>query len=165
MRIRKPFCAQNSSKPLKNGICNGQNSEKSCKGYEIYLFMFGAILVFFGPYWDSVTIMNITIRSVPKNLQTQALSLQTTLARLLGSIPGPIAFGAILDTACVIWERDFCGDVGSCLLFNNEKTSYMFLALVLISRIVNGVCKFGIFLNAKEYDEKLNVRDRRDRDQ
>ena len=36
--------------------------------------------------------------------QAYALGHQMTLARLLGAIPGPIVVGALIDTACILWD-------------------------------------------------------------
>lgn len=138
------FCSSASggtANSLESGFCEANK----CESWKLYLFVVCAVLIFFGPYWTAITIMNVTLRAVPTKLQTQAQAWQTTTARLLGSIPGPIAFGALLDSACVIWEKNFCEDTeGSCLLFNNNVTSNMFLGLCLISRVFNLIFVIGM---------------------
>jgi len=46
-----------------------------------------------------------TLRCVPNNLRSFALGLQWMLVRVLGSIPGPILFGYIIDRSCVFWSK------------------------------------------------------------
>lgn len=50
------------------------------------------------------------------------------LSPLAGSIPGPIAFGWVIDKACLLWQ-DQCGHQGSCFVYRNEAMSrYMLIA-------------------------------------
>lgn len=45
-----------------------------------------------------------------------------------GGIPGPIAFGWLIDKACLLWQ-DQCGQPGSCFVYQNSAMSrYMFVA-------------------------------------
>ncbi|KAG8131631.1 hypothetical protein E2320_009543 [Naja naja] len=42
-----------------------------------------------------------------------ALGIQWIVVRTLGSIPGPIAFGSMIDKSCLLWQSQ-CGEQGSC---------------------------------------------------
>lgn len=45
-----------------------------------------------------------------------------------GGIPGPIAFGWVIDKACLLWQ-DQCGRQGSCFVYQNAAMSrYMLIA-------------------------------------
>lgn len=45
-----------------------------------------------------------------------------------GSIPGPIAFGSVIDRACLLWQ-DQCGQQGACFVYQNAAMSqYMLVA-------------------------------------
>lgn len=50
-------------------------------------------------------------RVVSVEQRTLALSLDWGLARLLGTVPGPLVFAAILDLSCVLWDVQ-CGETG-----------------------------------------------------
>lgn len=39
-----------------------------------------------------------------------------------GGIPGPIAFGSVIDHSCMLWQEQ-CGDQGSCYLYHNSAMS------------------------------------------
>ena len=47
-----------------------------------------------------------TLRSVQMENRSMAVGLQTMIARIFGSIPGPILFGHFLDNTCTLWRRD-----------------------------------------------------------
>ncbi|PKU28754.1 solute carrier organic anion transporter family member 4a1 [Limosa lapponica baueri] len=45
-----------------------------------------------------------------------------------GGIPGPIAFGSMIDKSCLLWQ-DQCGEQGSCYVYQNSAMSrYTFIA-------------------------------------
>lgn len=46
-----------------------------------------------------------------------------TVFGTFGSIPYPLIFGAIADSACLIWEQS-CGGKGNCWLYDTEKFRY-----------------------------------------
>ena len=43
-------------------------------------------------------------RSVPPSQRSYGLGIQMDLVRILGAIPGPIVFGALLDKTCILWN-------------------------------------------------------------
>ena len=63
-----------------------------------------------------------------------ALGLQTLIARSLGTVPGPIFFGFIIDQSCDLWKTSTCTTVGSCIFYNNESMSHFILAILLTWR-------------------------------
>ena len=46
----------------------------------------------------------LDFRSVPPAQRSYALGIQMDLTRILGAIPGPIVFGALLDKTCILWN-------------------------------------------------------------
>lgn len=49
----------------------------------------------------------------------------------IGGIPGPIAFGSVIDISCLLWQ-DQCGEQGSCYLYQNSAMSrYTLIAGVI----------------------------------
>jgi len=53
-----------------------------------------------------------------------------------GTVPGPIFFGAIIDSTCVIWKEK-CGKHASCWIYDNHKLSRNFFLLVVCCKIVS----------------------------
>jgi hypothetical protein len=51
-----------------------------------------------------------------------------------GSIPGPIAFGWVIDKACLLWQ-DQCGQQGSCFVYQNTAMSQYMLTAGLIYKV------------------------------
>jgi len=67
--------------------------------------------------------------------------VQSVAFRLFGTIPGPIVFGAILDSACIYWQHE-CGIQGNCWVYDNEKISFRLLFLGLSGLVAHCVLAF-----------------------
>lgn len=54
------------------------------------------------------------------------------LCYLTGTVPGPIFFGVIIDSACVIWKKSCGSSVNeSCWIYNNETMGRNFFLVAL----------------------------------
>lgn len=51
-----------------------------------------------------------------------------------GGIPGPIAFGWVIDKACLLWQ-DQCGRQGSCFVYQNAAMSWYMLIAGLVYKV------------------------------
>ncbi|KAK3578698.1 hypothetical protein CHS0354_008556 [Potamilus streckersoni] len=64
-----------------------------------------------------------TLRCVDDDIQPMALGMQWMILRLLGSIPGPVLIGTVIDKACLIWRGGSCGSQGFCMLYSHDELS------------------------------------------
>ena len=62
----------------------------------------------------------LTIYCVRRNIATHII--------LEGTTPGPVMFGVIVDSACVVWQDSTCGERGVCWLFRQENLSLRIMA-------------------------------------
>ncbi|CAG2109758.1 unnamed protein product, partial [Medioppia subpectinata] len=65
----------------------------------------------------------ITLRSVDPKDKSFAIGIMSTFISLFAFIPYPLIFGAITDSACLVWEST-CGKRGNCWLYNQDKFRY-----------------------------------------
>ncbi|XP_072309347.1 solute carrier organic anion transporter family member 1C1-like [Eucyclogobius newberryi] len=72
----------------------------------------------------------VLLRSIPSDLKSLALGMQTLIVRTLGGIPPPIYFGALIDQTCLKWGTKQCGGRGACRLYNANAFRLTFLGLV-----------------------------------
>ena len=71
--------------------------------------------------------------------RTLALGAQSLVFRAFGSIPGPIVFGLIFDSACIFWQNE-CGRRGNCWVYDNTNLSQRALSLT-----ISGVFLYFVF--------------------
>jgi hypothetical protein len=62
----------------------------------------------------------VRFRCVEERDKSFAMGIAMTVFGTFGSIPYPLIFGAIADSACLIWEES-CGGKGNCWLYDSEK--------------------------------------------
>ena len=89
-------------------------------------------------------------RSVAEEQRTLALGMQSVSFRVVGSIPGPVLFGAIFDSACIYWKYD-CGHRGNCWVYNNVHLSQR---AVIMGMLGIGLNLFFSFITWMVYPKK-----------
>uniref|UniRef100_H2Z5W6 Solute carrier organic anion transporter family member n=1 Tax=Ciona savignyi TaxID=51511 RepID=H2Z5W6_CIOSA len=81
--------------------------------------------------------VDLSLRCFPQRLRSLAVGVQWILIRTLGTIPGPIIFGAMIDSTCQIWNKRLkCAEgVGSCVMYKNQELSFSLLILSVIYKV------------------------------
>lgn len=105
----------------------------SCSSMSVFLGIFFFSILF--TFLCSIPAITATLRCVPERQKSFALGIQWILVRTLGSIPGPIIYGSILDQSCLLWQ-DKCGEQGSCYLYKNSDMSHFTLVAGIISKLL-----------------------------
>lgn len=57
-----------------------------------------------------------------------AMGLIQSAIGLFGNVPCPIIYGAVVDSACLIW-RSVCGKHGACSLYDSDTFRHYFLGI------------------------------------
>ncbi|KAM4609729.1 solute carrier organic anion transporter family member 4A1 [Polymixia lowei] len=86
----------------------------------------------------SIPALTATLRCVPDSQRSFGLGIQWIVVRTLGGIPGPIAFGSVIDISCLLWQ-DKCGEQGSCYLYQNSAMSQYILIAGIIYKVFGTV--------------------------
>ncbi|BFZ11247.1 hypothetical protein BsWGS_14286 [Bradybaena similaris] len=82
---------------------------------------------------SSMTIMPsfiVILRSVKEVDKPLAIGLSAFASTLLGWFPGPVIFGNLIDTTCLLWKTT-CTSVGACTLYDIELFRFRYHALML----------------------------------
>ncbi|XP_066868577.1 solute carrier organic anion transporter family member 4A1 isoform X5 [Kogia breviceps] len=100
-----------------------------------------AFVVFF-MHCPNVPMAGVTAsyngRCVCERQRSFALGIQWITVRTLGGIPGPIAFGWVIDKACLLWQNQ-CGQQGSCFVYQNSAMSQYLLIAGLAYKVLGFV--------------------------
>ncbi|XP_071503213.1 solute carrier organic anion transporter family member 4A1-like [Diadema antillarum] len=102
--------------------------DSECEWQNLFLVLL--FLIEFFTILAVVPSMTATLRCVPHSQRSFALGLQSLVYRALGTVPGPVVFGAVIDKACLLWEQS-CSGPGTCWLYNNATFSRSMLILAL----------------------------------
>uniref|UniRef100_A0A674HZ93 Solute carrier organic anion transporter family member n=1 Tax=Terrapene triunguis TaxID=2587831 RepID=A0A674HZ93_9SAUR len=104
----------------------------SCERTVLLLFMF---FVIFFTFLCSIPALTATLRCVSDRQRSFALGIQWIVVRTLGAIPGPIAFGSMIDLSCLVWQ-DQCGEQGSCYVYQNSAMSRYTLVAGIVYKVM-----------------------------
>ena len=66
----------------------------------------------------------VNYRSVEKKDKSFAQGITLMTISLFALIPGPIIYGAIIDSTCLIWEES-CGTKGNCWFYHGKNFRYL----------------------------------------
>lgn len=69
-------------------------------------------------------------RSVSPDLKSFAVGIETLGGRILGGLPAPIYFGALIDETCLKWGTKSCGGSGSCRIYDTKAFRNVYLGLI-----------------------------------
>uniref|UniRef100_A0A8D2Q5V2 Solute carrier organic anion transporter family member n=1 Tax=Varanus komodoensis TaxID=61221 RepID=A0A8D2Q5V2_VARKO len=97
----------------------GQCPRDKCTKTFPYFLALLATLAFTVSLGATPTYM-IMFRSVSPELKSFAVGIETLCGRILGGLPAPIYFGALIDTTCLKWGVKTCGGSGSCRVYNTR---------------------------------------------
>nr|CAD7452207.1 unnamed protein product [Timema tahoe] len=98
----------------------------------------------------------VNFRCVEPRDKVLAQGLSLLLVSLFGFIPGPIIFGALVDSACLVWDAS-CGENGNCWLYHKYKFRlYLdgFGAAVMSIGVLLDIKTWQIGKNLNLYDEE-----------
>ncbi|XP_077869770.1 solute carrier organic anion transporter family member 5A1-like [Saccoglossus kowalevskii] len=82
----------------------------------------------------------VAMRCVDEKDKPFALAVRQFIAQLFGWIFTPLYMGAIIDSACILWDEDECGGRGACWLYDltdyRIKLGGFILVMTLLSTIL-----------------------------
>nr|CAD7439394.1 unnamed protein product [Timema bartmani] len=103
------------------------------------------------------------LRIVLKKDKDFAQGLGLVLYSLLGQIPGPIIFGAVIDSTCLVWDRS-CGAKGNCWLYNKDSFRIRFFSVLAAFCLISSLLDMKVWHLGKnvdmykDYDENKYMR-------
>jgi len=103
----------------------------------LWLFIVLAFCNMFMTFLCTMPALSSTLRVVRDDQRSFALGVQWIKVRILGTIPAPMVFGALIDDTCILWNET-CEGRGACLVYDNYYMSR--LANSTIWRLNNARC-------------------------
>ncbi|XP_015266882.1 PREDICTED: solute carrier organic anion transporter family member 4A1 [Gekko japonicus] len=121
------------SHPMVPGSATTGKCSSSCEKRTLLLLFVFVVIIF--TFLSSIPALTATLRCVSDRQRSFALGIQWIVVRTLGGIPGPIAFGSMIDKSCLLWQNQ-CGEQGSCYVYQNFAMSRYTLIAGLIYKVI-----------------------------
>lgn len=61
----------------------------------------------------------VALRCIDVRDKSLSMAFNVVFLSLLAMLPAPMVFGAIIDSSCMVWQRE-CGEDTNCVLYNND---------------------------------------------
>ncbi|XP_034951398.1 solute carrier organic anion transporter family member 4A1 isoform X2 [Chelonus insularis] len=103
----------------------------SCK--YLWLFISLAFCNMLMTFLCTMPALAATLRVVREDQKSFALGIQWNKVRILGTIPAPMIFGALIDDTCILWHET-CEGRGACLVYDNYWMSWYMFGLAFIGK-------------------------------
>uniref|UniRef100_A0A3Q1GZJ5 Solute carrier organic anion transporter family member n=1 Tax=Anabas testudineus TaxID=64144 RepID=A0A3Q1GZJ5_ANATE len=120
----------------EQGFARAGKCGSSCHYMPAFLSFLFIIICF--TFLCSIPALTATLRCVPDSQRSFGLGIQWIVVRTLGGIPGPIAFGSVIDISCLLWQ-DRCDEQGSCYLYQNSAMSQYTLVAGIIYKVLGTI--------------------------
>ncbi|XP_041471626.1 solute carrier organic anion transporter family member 2A1-like [Lytechinus variegatus] len=120
--------AEDGTYSAVDGTC-GNN----CKSLIPFLIISFLVVVISGA--EEIPQTLIAMRCVNPDSKAIALGVRAIMMRLLGAIPAPLIYGAMIDTACRLWQTE-CGKQGSCYVYDLAAFRYAYLGVNFIFKVL-----------------------------
>ncbi|KAK7086588.1 hypothetical protein SK128_027748 [Halocaridina rubra] len=98
----------------------------------------------------------VHLRSVADEDKALALGTLTVFISLFGFIPAPIIMGAIIDSACLVWDET-CGVTGNCWLYDSDKFRvivHLVPGILILVSVIGDIVMFKYSRRLDLYGEK-----------
>jgi sodium-independent organic anion transporter len=131
-----------------NGVVKKEFCHDDCK--IMWKAFFGTIIL--GAFIAGTGVvpgMLILLRSVPPSTRSQSLGLQGFLVSLFGTLPSPVLWGVLIDSACLIWERS-CSSRGACAIYDPYTLRMRMHIVYCVIRLVSCTTDLYVWYYAKD---------------
>ncbi|XP_053376208.1 solute carrier organic anion transporter family member 2B1-like [Mercenaria mercenaria] len=146
-------CQYQDKVMFEDCACAGQNAtampglcETSCVMLYPYLVnnIFGAFLATLGMMPGFI----VMLRSVSELDKSLAVGFTSLLSTICGWFAGPVVFGSIVDTACIIWSAS-CSGQGACALYDNVDLRIKKHTFEIVPKVITILLQLLVFLKAR----------------
>lgn len=125
---------------------------KGC-AFGFYAFsLVSSIINCFGASGRIGTIL-VNYRCVSKQDKSVTQGLILMLISLFALIPGPIMFGRIIDSTCLVWTEQCSGRRGNCQLYDQRKFRYYINLTAFFFTAIGVFFDFMVYRNGKNLGE------------
>lgn len=75
--------------------------------------------------------------------KAMAMGIIQSAIGLFGNVPCPIIYGAVVDSACLLWKT-VCGKHGACSLYDSDSFRHYFLGKNIFETKFNNIVKWNL---------------------
>ncbi|XP_014668393.1 PREDICTED: solute carrier organic anion transporter family member 3A1-like isoform X2 [Priapulus caudatus] len=127
-------CTNTVARSVQRGIC-----EQDCPAVYAYLVVIYLAILLAAPGFLTTIIGRI--RCVEVSQKPLAMAIGSLTLTMLNSLPGPVIFGAAIDSTCVVWAQGTCeGETGACIAYDHTRLRHVFHGVLVAFKLAAALC-------------------------
>ncbi|KAM4702194.1 solute carrier organic anion transporter family member 2B1 isoform 1-T3 [Discoglossus pictus] len=95
----------------------------------------------------------LILRSVHPSDKSLAIGIQFMLLRVLAWLPGPVMFGSVIDSTCILWGKK-CGKKAACQYYDNNLFRQRYIGLQLLFKVGALLFFLAVFFVLRHQEKK-----------
>lgn len=108
--------------------------DRGCKNFFLFVVIICVAIII--SFLSGTPHKIMVLRCVPDNQRSFALGAQFLIMRSFSFMPGPILLGAILDSKCITWGYNACGEKKNCFDYDIDALSVNLVLLGCITSVI-----------------------------
>ncbi|XP_054934387.1 solute carrier organic anion transporter family member 4A1-like [Dermacentor andersoni] len=115
----------------------------------IFVYAVAIFVALFFTFLLIVPALTALLRSLDEDIKSTGIGVNYVAIRLLGTIPGPIVFGHLIDRSCFLWQGTCGGGSGACAVYENSAMGMNLFRIMLSVKSASIVFFFCASLSSK----------------
>ncbi|KAH7960969.1 hypothetical protein HPB49_025482 [Dermacentor silvarum] len=115
----------------------------------IVVYAIAMFVALFFTFLLIVPALTALLRSLDEDIKSTGIGVNYVAIRLLGTIPGPILFGHLIDRSCILWQGTCGGGTGACAVYENSAMGMNLFRIMLSVKSASIVFFFCASLSSK----------------
>uniref|UniRef100_A0A8C5MK09 Solute carrier organic anion transporter family member n=1 Tax=Leptobrachium leishanense TaxID=445787 RepID=A0A8C5MK09_9ANUR len=95
----------------------------------------------------------LILRNVNPADKSLALGIKFMLNRILAWLPGPVMFGSVIDSTCIVWGKK-CGSKAACHYYNNNLLRQRYVGMLILFKMAAFIFYIAIYCVLRHQDHK-----------
>lgn len=135
--------ADNPIMEAEGGWCPVENCDAVFKTFMLCMF----ILMVLGSTGRIGNVL-VALRCIDVEDKSLSMAFNVVFMSLFAMLPGPMVYGAIIDSTCILWQEE-CGDTTNCLLYDTvslRKALMLTTAFIMLGGVLFDI---GVWYHSK----------------
>ncbi|XP_049525064.1 solute carrier organic anion transporter family member 4A1 [Dermacentor silvarum] len=118
----------------------------------VFIYAAAIFVALFFTFLLVVPALTALLRSLDEDIKATGIGVNYVLIRLLGTIPGPIVFGYLIDRSCILWQSTCSGKRGACAIYENSAMGINLFRVMIVVKSASIMFFFCASLSTQSED-------------
>ncbi|KAH7946470.1 hypothetical protein HPB49_025507 [Dermacentor silvarum] len=123
----------------------------------VFIYAAAIFVALFFTFLLVVPALTALLRSLDEDIKATGIGVNYVLIRLLGTIPGPIVFGYLIDRSCILWQSTCSGKRGACAIYENSAMGINLFRVMIVVKSASIMFFFCASLSTQSEARAMSI--------